>query len=376
MDIFREPAKQEEVNKFQEMVGEKSHVDRRNFFFDLLRKMAVDQRTGVIGDIRQFKFMGHMVCFESFLILCNVSKNFVRGMLQAIKGGATTTPPDGRSLREVRAKPQVASVNSWLEWAYENLAEPLAETKLEEDESQTDHGAEPVTDEFFEWVLGVGHAPGAADFQEGRPQRWLPHCKPADLYQQYLAQFTSTEEQKEPASQTVFYSVFKECRGILRVRRSNQHAKCDDCVKYKLRRQKASTEATRDDIQSAYMEHLKGVWADRAVASHYADYSVWSTSPETSLPFEKRVLFIALDGMDECKYKLPRHTTLTKQWEAMWRPTLHNVLVVTYGLAESFWLGDCNLKKDSNNQCTILCSSNGCRKFVFPEAACCGRFCC
>lgn len=351
MDIFRQPNERAEVEKLHTTLDGLSHGDRRNFFFDLLRKMAVDEQTGQFGDIRQFKFRGHAVCFEAFLTLCNASRNFARGLMQAIKGGATTAPPDGRSLREVRDKPQVSSVNSWLEWAYENLAEPLAETKLE-GESEQDA---PVSDEFYEWVMGVGHTAGAPDFQEGRPQHWLPHCKPADLYQQYVDQFTGSPDLPEPTSQSVFYAVFKEWRGTLRVRRTNQRAKCDDCVKYKLHRSKAATETARDEVQSAYREHLRGVWADRAVASHYANQSVWSVSPETSLPFENRMLFIALDGVDERKYKLPRHTTLTKQWEQMWRPTLHNVLVVTYGLSESFFLGDCNLKKDSNCQCTVLC---------------------
>ena len=197
----------------------------------------------------------------------------------------------------------------------------------------------------------MGHTPGASDFQPQRQTRWLPHCKPADLYKQYQDQTGSDEA----ASTSVFYTTLKEWKGILRTRGPAQHAKCDHCANYKLWRKKADSEAEREEVHKCYMQHLTGMWADRSIASQWESQSRWSCEKGTTVPFEKRVLFIALDGMDECKYKLPRHTTLTKQWEKMWRPTLHNVLVVTYGVCETHFLANCNLKKDSNCQCTMLC---------------------
>jgi hypothetical protein len=101
------------------------------------------------------------------------------------------------------------------------------------------------------------------------------------------------------------------------------------------------------------------MWADRAIASQYANRSMWSTCADTSVPFHQRVLFLCLDGMDECAYRLPRNTAMSKSWSTLWRPSLHNVLVITYGLTESFYLGDVNLKKDSNCQATVLCHWTG-----------------
>lgn len=341
------------VDDFQAHAAAMSSTDRRNFFFEILRRMSVDSKTGVVGPVRHWSFKGIPVCFEGWMILCDISKTMVHSLLQAIRGGAVTAPPDGRMLRKIRQKPAAESVHTWMEWVYENVAEPLAEGHFHENEDG-DEGM-PSADNYFNWILGVGHTPGAADFQPQRQQRWLAHCKPADLYQQYCDQFQGHSELPEPASASVFYQVLKEWRGILRVRSASQHAKCDQCTMYKLHRKKASSESEREEIQRCYMDHLKGMWADRAIASQYATQSVWSTSTDTSVPFEKRILFLALDGMDECKYKLPRHTTLTKSWEAMWRPTMHNVLIITFGLTESFFLADCNIKKDSNCQASVLC---------------------
>eukprot|EP00435_Cladocopium_sp_Y103_P072462 s59_g40.t1 len=336
----------ESVDDFQATTAAMSTTDRRIFFFEILRKMAVNPQTGVVGTISTWTFRGRQVCFEGWLILCDISKNMVRSLLDAIQGGAVTAPPDGRQLRKIRQKPAAESAHSWLEWAYENLAEPLAEGHFREDESSD---TLPAVDNYFNWILGVGCTPGAADFQPQRQQRWLPHCKPADLYQQYRDHVT------EPASTSVFYQVLKEWKGILRVRSANQLAKCDHCTKYKLHRKKAVSESEREEIQSCYLEHLRGMWADRAIASQYANRSMWSTCADTSVPFHQRVLFLCLDGMDECAYRLPRNTAMSKSWSTLWRPSLHNVLVITYGLTESFYLGDVNLKKDSNCQATVLC---------------------
>ena len=341
------------VEKFQVQLQQMSTGDRRTFFFQILRQMAVDPETGAVCSITQWKFKGCLVCFEAWMTLCDVSKSMVHSLMDAIKAGAVTAPPDGRTLRDIRQKPAAQTVHAWLDWAYHNLAEPLAEGDFQDHDC--DAPDVPVADNYCTWILGVGHTPGAADFQPQMQQRWLPHCKPADLYNQYRDQFVSTAELKEPASLAVFYNVYKEWRGVIRIRAANQHAKCDHCVNYKLHRRRASSEADREEIQKCYMEHLKGMWADRAIASQYASQSAWSTAMDGAVPFDKRVLFIALDGMDECKFKVPRHQTLTKQWEQMWRPTLHNTLVIVYGVNESFFLADCNLKKDSNNQCTVLC---------------------
>ena len=340
----------ESVDDFQANTAAMSTMDRRNFFFEILRKMSVNPQTGVVGTISMWTFKGHPVCFEGWLILCDISKNMVRTLLDAIRGGAVTAPPDGRMLRKIRQKPAAESVHAWLEWVYENLAEPLAEGHFREDEAGD---TLPAVDNYFNWILGVGCTPGAADFQPQRQQRWLPHCKPADLYQQYRDHNRWHEELKEPASPSVFYQVLKEWRGILRVRSANQHAKCDACTMYKLHRKKAVSESEREEIQHCYLEHLRGMWADRAIAAQYENRSVWSTSADTSVPFDQRVLFLCLDGMDECAYRLPRNT-MSKSWSTLWRPSLHNVLVIAYGLTESFFLGDVNLKKDSNCQATVL----------------------
>ena len=144
----------DDVNTFQAKMAAMSTEDRRNFFFDLLRRMAVDPKTGATGGIQQRVFKGHPVCFEGWTILADVSKTMVHSLLDAIKGGAVTAPPDGRSLRAARQKPAAESAHSWLEWAYENLAEPLAESTFH-DGGEIADSEMPQTDIYFNWILGT-----------------------------------------------------------------------------------------------------------------------------------------------------------------------------------------------------------------------------
>ena len=291
------------VQAFQEKCDGLGIADRKNLFFDLLKQMSVNHETGIHGPIRQYVFLGFPVCFNAFLILTKTSKNYLRGIMHAIEGGAKTAPSDGRSERHAREKPAVQSANTFFQWAYDHLAEPLAEGVMPDTaEDKDDEAIFQAQDDFFAWILGVGHSAGAPDFQEDKPQKWLPHMKVADLYQQYLFQVESiSSEQGPPCSQSVFYKVWKDWQGILKIRRQNQHAKCDDCVRYNLHRSRASSESEKQAIQASYNEHIRGVWADRFVCHNYATQSALSTAPDSTIPFKDRTLFLALDGMDQAR---------------------------------------------------------------------------
>ena len=58
----------------------------------------------------------------------------------------------------------------------------------------------------------------------------------------------------------------------------------------------------------------------------------------------------------QAKFKCPRFgpTLRSKLEEKLWRPTLHNVGIILFGLSELYYLADCVDKKDSNNQATVL----------------------
>ncbi|CAJ1443835.1 unnamed protein product [Effrenium voratum] len=317
--------------------------------------------------VRQFTFLGQKVCHQAFLILTGVSKAYVRRLMTAIESGALQPPTDGRTCRTVRDQPQRSSVDSFFDFCYWMIAEPLAETLTDQLEPDTVHASmvakveqeaqQPVVDPTAEWILaGSNPVVAASKDMDEREQRWLPHCRIADLYEQYCLGFVP--QGQEPASSTLFYKLWREhWAGILRIRKSAQHARCQSCVLYSEYRAKARSEEVKESIQKAYTKHLAGVFADRDLGRRMALQSEQSNQLSSPLPHSKRTLYVCLDGMDQAKFKLPRHKQAQsgKVWETLHRPALHNILVLIHGVCECYFLMNLDQKKDSNCQCTVLC---------------------
>ena len=388
------------VNAFQKKLLGMTPQDKTNMVFDLLRRMKGQN----YGQKDGWVFLNRPICFQALLILFQCSKTYVYRLLEAIHAGAVTAPEDGRSLRDERQAPQTASANSFFAYVYDNLAEPLAETVLPDPDDEGDlelkpvaeaarklESGEHVTDTFSEFILDEMNpviAQGIPSTE--REQRWIPHCKLADLYDQYCFSFVSKGE--TPCSQTVFNKAWKDtwC-GIIRVRRVSQHAKCDSCAKYRQYRVAAQGEEQKNQVQEAYRRHLSQVFADRELAGRYIKHSEVCSRPDTTVPFQRRTLMISLDGMDQArfifeiflfseffclvqlprsvtpmveiaqpaltlqaKYKLPRNVAGCKLFETHWRPTLHCVGVIIHGLAELYYLSNADQPKDSNAQMTVL----------------------
>ena len=122
---------------------------------------------------------------------------------------------------------------------------------------------------------------------------------------QYKFNFVPNAELEAPAGQAIFYRVWRQkWRGLIRIRRASQHARCTECVKYCLYRQKAKTEEERAKIQEAYNAHLSQIFADREVARRLACMSEMSCRVNSTIPPSKRVLYLQADGMDQAWFKV------------------------------------------------------------------------
>ena len=68
---------------------------------------------------------------------------------------------------------------------------------------------------------------------------------------------------------------------------------------------------------------------------------------------EGSVLSIAMDGMDQAKFKVPRNTCNTKDLESLWRPVLHMTGLIVEGIGEFYQVAesDCKKNSDMNIQC-------------------------
>jgi len=137
---------------------------------------------------------------------------------------------------------------------------------------------------------------------EHREERWLPHCTEAELYDQYKAHIKSSGE--ESISLSVFRKAHKKWKGVLRIRRESQHARCEDCAKYTKFRKIANTDKEREQIQAAYNQHIDGVFKDRAFGSKMVFHSETSTAPTMKSTPDQSLLYVCLDGMDQVRFAI------------------------------------------------------------------------
>ncbi len=103
-----------------------------------------------------------------------------------------------------------------------------------------------------------------------------------------------------------------------------------------------------DELQT----HLKGMFLDRSIDARIAKLSQQSFAG--NLAGQYRVLSIAIDGMDQAKFKIPRNTENTKDLEHCWRPVLHVTGALVEGLGEFYFLSESDQKKNSDANVNVL----------------------
>ena len=302
------------VEEFRAKVTGLNTVDRSKFFFNLVKQMSV-RADGSIGTVGKFNFLGQVVCFQAFCILTAVSRNFLRRLCTAVQSGAKEAPVDGRSTRQLRNRPAEQSVDSFFAFLHEYVAEPLAEGTQQQSSSTTEDGEIEMDledaladqdscemDDYSQWIMG--HPVGGVE-RGPEDQKWINHCRLSDLFMQYKFNFVPNGELEAPAGQAIFYRVWRQkWRGLIRIRRASQHARCTECVKYCLYRQKAKTEEERAKIQEAYNSHLSQIFADRETARRLACMSEMSCRVNSTIPPSKRILYVQADGMDQAWFEV------------------------------------------------------------------------
>ena len=68
-------------------------------------------------------------------------------------------------------------------------------------------------------------------------------------------------------------------------------------------------------------------------------------------PWLKALCFsIALDGMDQAKFKVPRNTCNSKDLEPLWRPVLHMTGLIVEGIGEFYQIAESDCKKEFGHE--------------------------
>ena len=312
--------------------------DQDQWLFDELKPPAS------AGVAKEWSLGGQPVCFTAWCNILHVGKYRVKRIREAGKKSDRPVPfADQRVYNQGRDPAALRRADAFLEFAYQNMAEPLADAHVVVDDMMPDG----------ELVLPSS---GGSDMEENfvvvpeianKGTRYLPPGSIADLYDT-SSQF---ERSSPPVSESTFRRALKKWRPTLKFRRTCQHARCSECAKLQKLRREAKTAAERDQYQKDFETHLRGMFMDRAMDARYAKLSEESACGTL---VDGTILSIAMDGMDQAKFRCPRNTCNSKDLESLWRPVLHVTGLIAEGIGEYYFIAESDCKKNSDMNCQCL----------------------
>lgn len=136
----------------------------------------------------------------------------------------------------------------------------------------------------------------------------------------------------------------KSWKHKLLFRTEAEQATCTVCDDIREARRKTHDPTTRKLLNQQLHDHWAEQQADRMVYRAMRDSSRGGGD----------VLSLILDGMDQAKFKCPRSTRAYNHFKTCWRPQLHVTGCIIHGVADVYWVGDADLKKDANASVQFL----------------------
>ena len=194
------------------------------------------------------------------------------------------------------------------------------------------------------------------------PRRSLMHGSRTELYWEYRV-FCETNK-VQSASYTTFMKVTNKVlkpgqRGNhLRFRKKTEHGQCDVCYRLRQKVQKAKGDGDKMEFQKDLHRHYLSQWLDRQqywscrTMSQQWFSNVISQNERLSQPSNVAwsLACIIEDGMDQCKFKVPRlkgGARQSKLFQRLFRPTLHLSACWLHGYQMYLYVTDQDVKKDS-----------------------------
>lgn len=134
-------------------------------------------------------------------------------------------------------------------------------------------------------------------------------------------------------------------RDRLVIRPKTQHAKCGQCVKYKLLLKRlVSNPVAKRSQMAAFRQHLRQQYHDRTMYWRSRSLSRMGGLGEDMT----RTISICLDSIDHSKFPLPKSTAMgSKCFAGYIKPSLTVTGVLLHGLAAFLVVGEPHLQKDS-----------------------------
>ena len=102
------------------------------------------------------------------------------------------------------------------------------------------------------------------------------------------------------------------------------------------------------------INNKQGFWNVFARVSLLSQEACEEHTPVGPIAEEESLLTIAIDGMDQSKFKSPRNLSSSKEFDSHWRPQLHVVGTIAHGVLEAYYLGDADLPKNASTNCDVI----------------------
>ncbi len=192
------------------------------------------------------------------------------------------------------------------------------------------------------------------------PLRFLPPGKRLHYYFEYA--WWSKHSGEAVASFNTFLRAFKHCetQKILRIRNVGNHPTCDQCVGYKKQLRLARWPRERHKILEQYSKHIRCQWLDRQAYENACNISLnlraalREGNRMERMAWSASQICLAVDGMDQAKFRVPRIFCKTHELEKVVRPALHVQGAWAHGFGYHLAVMDADMRKDTNNNVEVI----------------------
>lgn len=323
--VAENPAIQRQMRELQQSLGQATKDQKKQLQLICLREWQSKK-----GGWRSHSAWGLPLCTEALRSCLGLTKKEYTSLVKDRDAGriapATKLQATQRQRADARAS---AAADILLQWVYDSLAETL----VEGGRLKHDHHVRPKAPNIIvpsNVIAGTNEPP-----VEAEDVRWLaPHTTVAEMYQTAKL-FLPDEQCSYPTFARQYVANWQK---KLRVRTESQHSKCVMCERFKEYRRQCHTKADMDRVAAEYTAHLKAVTDDRRVDSQL---NLRALQTKDLLGEERSgLLSMTCDAMDAAKFRCPRNISASKEFQALWRPELHLVGVLTVGLTEEYFVSD------------------------------------
>jgi hypothetical protein len=238
-------------------------------------KAAIHARSHTEGDALLMNIMGStcdvsgkgpvtwkvndtIVCRAAWNLMHGLSNARLSKVLQALR--TTGAPPEDRrqynTASSARSEPS-NTCHAFFMWAYENLAEPLAETEnLREAAFQDDSNDLFTEHEARESDLDSDLFLVHCDI-ESRELRWLSPQTIPDLYDMMECWMQNGVSSSKPPSMKTFRRVYNVWKSKLKIRAVGTHSRCTQCAETSRRLESCKDPNERAEIRASHMRQLE-----------------------------------------------------------------------------------------------------------------------